>query len=263
MFGIPKGTPMTYESFLAAVHPEDREYADQKWTAALRGEPYDIEHRIVVGDTVGWVRERAELEFDKHGTLLGGFGTVQDITDRKRAEEELEKLRNEFTGIVTHELKTPLTAIKGSAATALGSSRPLSTDESRELFQIIDEQADRLRDLVDDLLDMTRIEAGTLSVAPEPTDLRALLENARATFVHSGGAHEVQLKLADDVPRVNADPHRVVQVLTNLLSNAAKSSAATAPIIIAAKHDAMHVTVQVRDRGRAQFESLLLRSARS
>jgi PAS domain-containing protein len=65
IFGIPRGTPMTYETFLASVHPEDREYVDREWTAALQGEPYDIEHRIIVGDEVKWVRERAELEFDR------------------------------------------------------------------------------------------------------------------------------------------------------------------------------------------------------
>jgi hypothetical protein len=92
IFGISKGTPMTYETFLAAVHPDDRAYVDQKWMAALRGEPYDIEHRIVVDGSIKWVRERANLELDKDGTLLGGFGTTQDITERKRAEKEKEKL---------------------------------------------------------------------------------------------------------------------------------------------------------------------------
>ena len=93
IFGIPPGTPMTYETFLAAVHPEDREHVDREWTAALRGEPYDIEHRIVVGDRMKWVRERAELEFDPQGVLLGGFGTTQDITMRKQGEEALEESR--------------------------------------------------------------------------------------------------------------------------------------------------------------------------
>ncbi|MEW5900288.1 MAG: MEDS domain-containing protein, partial [Acidobacteriota bacterium] len=91
IFGIPKGIPLTYEAFLAAVYPEDRDSVDRKWTAALRGEPYDIEHRIVVGDTVKWVREKAELEFDTQGTLCGGFGTAQDITERKRAEEAIQQ----------------------------------------------------------------------------------------------------------------------------------------------------------------------------
>ena len=91
IFGIPQGTPMSYETFLAAVHPEDREYVNQNWLVALKGEPYDIEHRIVVDDTVKWVRERAELEFDTRGRLLGGFGTTQDITERKQAEEALRE----------------------------------------------------------------------------------------------------------------------------------------------------------------------------
>ena len=86
IFGIPTGTPLTYETFLSTVHPEDREYVDRMWQAALRGEPYDIEHRLIVAGEVKWVRERAVLEFGKKGNLLGGFGITQDITDHKRNE---------------------------------------------------------------------------------------------------------------------------------------------------------------------------------
>jgi PAS domain S-box-containing protein len=91
IFGIPKGTPMTYETFLGTVHPDDREYVNRKWMAALQGEHYEIEHRIVVQGNIRWVRERAELEFDQDGSLQGGFGTTQDITERKKAEEALRK----------------------------------------------------------------------------------------------------------------------------------------------------------------------------
>lgn len=103
IFGVPKGTPLTYETFLGIVHPEDREFVDRRWTAALRGEPYDIEHRIVVGRTLKWVRERAELEFDDHGRLRGGFGITQDITTRKESEQALrdseEALRKANSGL--------------------------------------------------------------------------------------------------------------------------------------------------------------------
>lgn len=92
IFGIPRGTTMTYETFLSKVHPDDREYVDKKWATALRGEEYDVEHRIVVGNEVKWVREKAELEIDQQGMLKGGFGTVQDITDRKKVEAELAHL---------------------------------------------------------------------------------------------------------------------------------------------------------------------------
>ena len=84
IFGVPKGTPLTYETFLGIIHPDDRQYVDTQWKAGLRGEPYDIEHRIVVDGQVKWVREKAYLEFDEAGKLLGGFGITQDITERKR-----------------------------------------------------------------------------------------------------------------------------------------------------------------------------------
>jgi len=184
--------------------------------------------------------------YSADGWITEAIGVIQDITPL----EEAEKLRNEFLGIVSHELRTPLTAIKGSAATVLGSRRPVSESETREFFQIIDEQADRLRDLVDNLQDMTRIEAGSLSITTKPIDLLEVLAEAQAEFTRGDSSHEVELMVPDDLPQVNADSRRVVQVLTNLLSNAAKFSPATSPVAIALHHDRVHVTVQVRDRGR-------------
>lgn len=96
IFGIPPGTAMTYETFLSVVHPEDRTYVDHKWQAGLRGKPYDIEHRLLIDGKVKWVRERAELEFDAAGQLLGGFGTTQDITERKLAEQKLRHSEARF-----------------------------------------------------------------------------------------------------------------------------------------------------------------------
>jgi PAS domain S-box-containing protein len=92
IFGVPKGTPLTYESFVDSIHPADRGAVDNAWTAAMHGAPYDIEHRILIGDAVKWVRERAKVEFDKDGRAVEGIGTVQDITERKRAQEELLRI---------------------------------------------------------------------------------------------------------------------------------------------------------------------------
>jgi PAS domain S-box-containing protein len=91
IFGVKPGTPMNYEKFLEIIYPQDKEYVDEKWNAALRGESYDIEHRILVDGKTKWVREKADLEFDADKKLIGGFGTVQDITERKEAEESVLK----------------------------------------------------------------------------------------------------------------------------------------------------------------------------
>jgi PAS domain S-box-containing protein len=96
IFGVPVGTGLTYESFLSYVHPDDRDFVDKKWKAAIAGEKYDIEHRIIVDGKIKWVRERAELELEKDGKLLGGFGTVTDITQRKQMENELRKSHDEL-----------------------------------------------------------------------------------------------------------------------------------------------------------------------
>lgn len=91
IFGVARGTPMTYEGFLGIVHPDDRQYVQQKWEAGLRGEPYDIEHRLVVEGQVKWVREKAYLERDGAGEVVGGFGITQDVTDRRLAVEALRE----------------------------------------------------------------------------------------------------------------------------------------------------------------------------
>lgn len=91
IIGRPPGTSFTYDFFLSAVHPEDRDDVSRKWAAALRGEPYDIEHRIVVDGKVKWVRARAQSEFDEHRAIRGLFGTIQDITELKRMQQALQE----------------------------------------------------------------------------------------------------------------------------------------------------------------------------
>ncbi len=92
MFGIPVGTPLSIEAFLASVHPEDRQCVADAWNAALLGAPYDIEHRIVADGEIRWVRERAKVRFDDDGKPVLGVGTVQDITEQRRVDERLRKL---------------------------------------------------------------------------------------------------------------------------------------------------------------------------
>lgn len=101
IFGVAQGTPLTYETFLKIVHPDDLSYVDSQWKEAVHQRaPYDIEHRIVVDGQVKWVRERAYLEFDAAGQLRGGFGITQNITERKQVEEALRESQERFRGIV-------------------------------------------------------------------------------------------------------------------------------------------------------------------
>ena len=172
--------------------------------------------------------------------------TLQDLAPLA----ELERLRTEFLSLVSHELRAPLTSIKGSAATVLGASPALDSAEMLQFFRIIDQQADHMRGLISDLLDAGRIETGTLSVAPEPEDLAGLVEQARNTFLSAGGRQSVLIDLPPDLPRVLADRQRIVQVLNNLLSNAARHSPESLPIRISALRDGALVAVSVADEGR-------------
>ena len=172
--------------------------------------------------------------------------TLQDLAPL----EELDRLRAEFLGLVSHELRTPLAAIKGSAASVLGAGPELDPAEMREFFRVVDEQADHMRALVGDLLDVGRIDAGTLSVSPEVCGVAALVDRARNTFVAGGAPHEVQIDLPQDLPRVMADRRRIVQVLDNLLANAARHAPESAPIRITAARDGVHVALTVSDEGR-------------
>lgn len=92
IFGVPPGSPLSYEVFLGLVHPDDREKVDRAWIEALGGAPYDLEHRILARGETKWVRERAKIQFAENGLPIGGDGTVQDVTERKLAEAEIRAL---------------------------------------------------------------------------------------------------------------------------------------------------------------------------
>ena len=172
--------------------------------------------------------------------------TLQDMT----ALEELDRLRAEFLGMVSHELRAPLTSIKGSAATVLGSTADLDPAVVRQFFRIIDEQADHMHDLVADLLDVARIETGTLPVTPEPAEVAVLVDRARSTFTSAGGRNNLAIDIPPDLPLVMADRRRIVQVVGNLLSNAAKHSSESSVITVTVVREDVHVAVSVADEGR-------------
>ena len=185
--------------------------------------------------------------------ILSDDGAVESmvVTLQDMAEvEELERMRAEFLAMVSHELRAPLTSIKGSAATVLGSATDLDPAVVRQFFRIIEDQADHMHDLVADLLDVARIETGTLTVAPEPAEVALLVDRARSAFVNTGGRNNLDIDIDPELPLVMADRRRIIQVLGNLLSNAARHSPELSVIRVTAKRQDVYVTFSVIDDGR-------------
>ena len=200
---------------------------------------------------------------DEGGDIESFMVTLQDLTPL----EEQERLSADFLAMVSHELRTPLTSIRGSAATVLDAATELDPAELRQFQRIIIDQAETMRDLIGDLLDVARIETGALSIIPEPADVNTLVDRARSAFLSAGGRHSLDIDLAPDLPLVLADRSRIVQVIGNLLSNAARNSPVSSPIRVTAVPEGDHVAFAVVDEGRGipseQLPGLFRRFTRS
>ena len=183
--------------------------------------------------------------YSDDGKIVSAVAVIQDMTPL----EEIERLRNEFLAMVSHELRTPLTTIKGCTSIVLGSSDPIDISEVLQYFRMIDEQSDHLRGLVNNLLDMTRIEAGALSVTLKPTDVRSLVDEARAAFLRRGARNTVEVGLDPGLPPITADRRRISQVMDNLLSNAAKYSPEFSTIRVTGSREGHHVRLSITDEG--------------
>ena len=172
--------------------------------------------------------------------------TLQDMTDLREAE----RLRAEFLAMVSHELRTPLATVKGSITNLLDPTSVLNTAETLQFHKIIDVQTDRMRTLISDLLDVARIETGTLSVAPEPTDLVVLFSEAENAFRVGGYKHTLAIELPPELPWIMSDRQRMVQVIGNLVNNAARNSPESSTIRLSAIQRDFHVAISVSDEGR-------------
>ena len=189
----------------------------------------------------------------------GAIGSVVIAVQDLAPLDEIERLRTEFLGLVGHELREPLAAIKGSATTLMEDAAALDPAEMREFHRIIVEQANHMRGLIGDLLDAGRIDSGTLSVSPAPAEVADLVERARNTFVGGGGRHGIAVDLPIDLPPAMADRRRIVQVLNNLFNNAARHAPESSSIRVSAMREDAHVAISVSDEGRGVSPELLPR----
>ena len=181
----------------------------------------------------------------EEGDVESVVATLQDMSPL----EEVERLRAEFLTMVSHELRAPLTSIKGSAATLIGSGESLDPAEALQFHRIIDDQAEHMRSLITDLLDVARIETGTLSVSSEASEAAVLVDRARNSFLSGGGRTNIHIDVELDLPLVTADRRRIVQVLVNLLTNAARHSPEASAITMSASRQGVHVAFSVADEG--------------
>ena len=204
----------------------------------------EIVLRVSDGRTVTALMNVTSIH-SEDGDVESVVATLQDMTPL----EEIERQRAEFLAMVSHELRAPLSAIKGSATTLIGSGESLDPAEALQFHRIINDQAEHMRSLITDLLDVARIETGTLPVSPEASDVTVLVDRARNSFLSGGGRNEIHLDLELDLPQVTADRRRIVQVLVNLLTNADRHSPKSSAITVRAGREGVHVVFSVADEG--------------
>jgi PAS domain S-box-containing protein len=258
IFGVPPGTPMTYDIFMGMVHPDDRQYVDSQWSAAMRGDTYDIEHRIVADGRVKWVREKAYLEFDDHGRLRGGFGICQDITQRKEAEEALQQAVEElqrsnaelqqFAYVASHDLQEPLRMVNSFLKLLDVRYRAQLDDRARKYIGFAVEGATRMSQLVQELLEFSRVE--TMGSELQPTEAGEALAGALVNL--SGVIQEAGAVVTHGaLPSVLGDHTQLMQVFQNLIGNAIKfrRSDCQCTVHVSAAREAGQWLFAVRDNG--------------
>lgn len=191
-----------------------------------------------------WLRLHSFIVTDTQGVPIGQGQLLHDIT----ADRELDRMKSNLITTVSHELRTPLASIKGYATTLLADDVEWDLNSQNEFLSIISNEADRLSVLVNELLDLSRIDAGNLTVERRPCDIQLMAERAAQRSNPQPG-DRLQLDMPDDLPAVHVDRRRIEVVLRNLIENATKYSGTTSPIFVRAQYDHDNVTVQVEDEG--------------
>ena len=246
----PDQTPEQLLEVLSFRRADGREFSLQEFPVAQllgTGETVRAEEivlRVPDGRSVSTLVNATPIRSEE-GVVASVVVTLQDLTSLG----ELDRLRAEFLGMVSRELRAPLTTIKGSIDTLLEPEYDLDPAETQQFFRIIRDQSNHMRELVGDLLDLARLNTGELSLTPEPVELAALAEEARRRFASSAGRDNISIDLPPDLPPVLADRRRVAQALANLLSHAARLSPESAVIRVSAENRDPHVAVTVAGAG--------------
>ncbi|QHI97869.1 response regulator [Xylophilus rhododendri] len=252
--GVSQGGRDQLESFIACTHPDDREPLRQRLRQALeQGQDWRSEHRVLQqGGGHRWVVAHGRVERDAAGRALRMPGVLVDITDRKRAEEalqEADRRKDDFLATLAHELRNPLAPIRSAARI---SSDPSATlQQLRWSHEVIERQVRNMALLLDDLLDVSRITRGILEVRKTPTAAASIVEAAleAARPVLAARKHKLELDIDPEPLHVDADPLRMAQALSNLLTNAAKYTDPGGTVRLSARRERDALVIRVSDSG--------------
>lgn len=251
IYGIePVTGPISFDVPNALVHPDDWNTVSTRFIEALKDpavEQYSSEFRIIWrDDTERSLRTAGIFQRDESGCPQRVIGVVWDITEIKR----VERMKSEFVSTVSHELRTPLTSIRGSlglVASGVTGALPVA---AQDLIDIAYKNSERLSLLIDDILDIEKIESGKMQLDLQRKALKPLIEQAVTFNLGFAQNFSVHLTLNVDIDAtVVVDANRFMQVMANLISNAVKFSSADDSVEIAAIDAHERVRIEVRDRG--------------
>ena len=243
-------------------HPEDQARAWTAWRHSLAtGETYEIQYRLRHhSGQYRWTLGRAFPVRDQTGRIIRWMGTCTDIHDQKIAEEELKKQskrKDEFLAMLAHELRNPLAPISTAAnLLKVGATDPKRVQQASE---IISRQVKHMTDLVDDLLDVSRVTRGLVQLDNELVDLKVVVTHAieQVRPIIETRHHKLSVHIASGPVVVRGDRTRLVQVVANLLNNAAKYTPQGGQIIVSLEVQNGKVSIQVRDNGSGIAPTLL------
>ncbi len=250
-----------FPAYLSMIHADDREPFQSAIAAAVAGDrPFDLEFRLVWGDgSVHWTRGSGRVFRDEEGRPLRMIGTGQDITERRRLEEQRDALladerragefREAFVDVISHELRTPITTILGLVQILARPGRVDRAAERQTMLRDIRAESERLHRLVENLLVLSRVERGRLQVDPEPVALHRLLGRIVADESKELPSITIRLVAEDHLPVVAGEETYIEQILRNLLGNAAKYTPAGTTVTVDARREDDAVAIRVRDEG--------------
>ncbi|WP_392534136.1 ATP-binding protein [Nostoc sp. C117] len=236
-----------HSNWLDAIHPEDRQRVEIEFIEKFRTGHYDNKYRIIRADgSIRWIRDRAFPIKNELGELVRIAGIAEDITEL----EQINLIKSEFIGIVSHELRTPLTAIRaalGLLQTGIYDKKP---DKFKRMIEIAAIDSDRLVRLVNDILDLERLESDRAVLEKTTCNAADLIQQAVAVVQAIANEQNITFQIHPTNAQVWAAADAIVQTLTNLLGNAIKFSPADSTITLSVQQQTDRVLFQITDRGR-------------